>query len=100
MREGDVRRFRDKPENEGLVCVELRTRRLTLFVQFHPAGRAIAAITGPTVEIPIRKRRAASRVETPSSIAATHPANVGSQAPRHLHLLTNTSSSKSDRPVA
>ena len=62
----DVRCLLDEAKNEGLVRVELRTRRLPLLTRFLLA----ASRQVPAVEIPIRKRRAASRVEIPSSIAA------------------------------
>src|SRR5690606_19938590 len=42
--ERDIRRILDQAENEGLVCVQLRARRLALLARLRLAGRAITAI--------------------------------------------------------
>lgn len=71
LSKGDVRHLLDEPQNEGLVRIELRMRRLALLARLGLAGLAIATIPLPAVEIPMLKRRAASRVETLPSIGAT-----------------------------
>lgn len=88
--ERDIRRILDQAENEGLMCVELRARRLALLARLRLAGLAIAAIPG--------SGRRNSDPETPGRFTCRQPfldrrnhptAKVSAQAPRHHHLLAN-----------
>jgi hypothetical protein len=86
----DVRHVLDEAENEGLMRVELRTRRLALFARLHLAGLTIAAIPGSGRRNPDPEAPRCLPRRNPIFNRGNHPpAKVGAQAPRHLHLLPN-----------
>jgi hypothetical protein len=68
--ERDVGRLLDQAENEGFARVELRARRLALLARGRLACLPVAAIPATRRGDPDPNRRAALRVESPSSIAA------------------------------